>query len=321
MFTKIYEKIKKYENIVIVRHIGADPDALCSQLSLRDSIRLSFPKKKVYAWGSSSAKFDYLPKLDKFEDIGDVLLIVVDTPDKKRVDFSWNVQVSDSIKIDHHPYIETFCELEYIDDSASSASEIILELINETPLKMNDDIAKTIYTGIISDTNRFMFNASSKIYGLSSRLLNEYNFDVVTVYQNLYSRPLSEVRLQGYISLNMEVTENGLAFIKISDKTLNELAVDVGSAGNMINNFNYIEGVLAWVVVTEDVKNKLYKVNIRSRGPVINTIAEKHNGGGHKMASGARISNKDDVDLLLKDLDEACRNYLEEMEVIDDENK
>ena len=141
------------------------------------------------------------------------------------------------------------------------------------------------------------------------------------MYQNLYSRPLSEVRLQGYISLNMQVTENGLSSIKISDKTLNELNVDVGSAGNMINNFNYIEGILVWVVITEDIKNKLYKVNIRSRGPIINTIAEKYNGGGHKLASGARISNKDDVDLLLKDLDETCKNYLEEMEVIDDEDK
>ena len=321
MFDKIYEKIEKYENIIIVRHIGADPDALCSQLSLRDSIRLSFPRKKVYAWGSSSAKFDYLPRLDRFEDVGDALLIIVDTPDKKRVDFSWNVQVSDSIKIDHHPYIETFCELEYIDDVASSASEIVLEFINETPLKMNDEIAKTLYTGIISDTNRFMFNASSKILSLTSLLLENYNFDVVDVYQNLYSRPLNEVRLQGYISLNMQVTENGLAFIKISDATLNELGVDVGSAGNMINGFNYIEGIYVWVVVTEDVKNKLYKVNIRSRGPVINTVAENYNGGGHKLASGARISNEEDVEMLLKDLDNACSIYLEEMEVIDDESK
>lgn len=321
MFDKIYEKIEKYENIIIVRHIGADPDALCSQLSLRDSIRLSFPRKKVYAWGSSSAKFDYLPRLDRFEDVGDALLIVVDTPDKKRIDFSWNVQVSDSIKIDHHPYIETFCELEYIDDEASSASEIVLELINETPLKMNDEIAKTLYTGIISDTNRFMFNANSKIMSLTSGLLENYNFDVVDVYQNLYSRPLNEVRLQGYISLNMQVTENGLGFIKLSDSTLNELGVDVGAAGNMINNFNYIEGVYVWAVVTEDVKNKLYKVNIRSRGPVINTVAENYNGGGHKLASGARISNEEDVDMLLKDLDHACSIYLEETEVIDNESK
>ena len=320
MFNEIFEKINKYNNIVIVRHIGADPDALCSQLALRDSIRLTYPNKKVLCYGSISSRFGYLPRLDKFEDIGDVLLIVVDTPDKKRVDFSWNIQISDSIKIDHHAFIEKFCELECINDTASSASEIVLELINNTPLKLNDEIAEVIYTGIVSDTNRFMFNASSKVFKLVSMLLEEHKIDTTKVYQNLYMRPISEVKLQGYISSNFTITENGFAYVKLSDEILNELNVDVGSAGNMINSFNFIEGVLVWAVVTEDVKNNIYKFNIRSRGPIINIVAEKHNGGGHKLASGARVQTIDEAEKLLNELDMACHEYLEDMEVINLEN-
>lgn len=319
MYNEIYEKIKKHDTIVIVRHIGADPDSLASQLALRDSIRLTFPNKKVLAWGNSSARFDYLPKLDRFEELSDILLIVTDTPDKKRIDFSWTTNIIDSIKIDHHPYIETFCELEYIDDTASSASELILELINNTPLLNSDEIAKTIFTGIASDTNRFMFNASSKVLRLVSNLFDEYNVDVTEVYSNLYMRPLNEVRLQGYIAQNIVVSENGFGYVKISNDTLNKLSVDSGSAGNMVNNFNYIEGMYVWAVITEDIKNNLFKVNIRSRGPVINIVAEKYNGGGHKMASGARLSTMEEVDLLLKDLDESCKIYLEER-VIDNED-
>lgn len=319
MYNEIYEKIKKHDTIVIVRHIGADPDALASQLALRDSIRLTFPNKKVLAWGNSSARFDYFPRLDKFEELSDILLIVTDTPDKKRIDFSWTTNIIDSIKIDHHPYIETFCELEYIDDTASSASELILELINNTPLLNSDEIAKTIFTGIASDTNRFMFNASSKVLRLVSNLFDEYNVDVTEVYSNLYMRPLNEVRLQGYIAQNIVVSENGFGYVKISNDTLNKLSVDSGSAGNMVNNFNYIEGMYVWAVITEDIKNNLFKVNIRSRGPVINIVAEKYNGGGHKMASGARLSTMEEVDLLLKDLDESCKIYLEER-VIDNED-
>lgn len=320
MFDKIYKQIENYNNIIIVRHIGADPDALSSQLALRDSIRLTFPSKKVYAWGSSSARFEYFPKLDKFEEVSDALLIVVDTPDKKRVDFSWNTFIACSVKIDHHPFIEKFCEIEYIDDSASSASEIVLELINKTPLKMNDDIAKTIYTGIVSDTNRFMFNASSKLYSLVSDMMKSYKFDVTKVYSNLYMRPLNEIKLQGYIGSNLKTTENGLAYVKITNDVLVALGVDVGSAGNMVNNFNYIEGVIVWVMVTEDVKNKLFKINIRSRGPVINTVAEKYNGGGHKLASGARVASMEAVDKLLKDLDNTCLSYINELEVNNNEN-
>ena len=38
MFRKIFKTIKKYDNIVIARHIGVDPDAMASQIALRDAI-------------------------------------------------------------------------------------------------------------------------------------------------------------------------------------------------------------------------------------------------------------------------------------------
>ena len=53
MFRKIYKAIKKYDNIVIARHIGVDPDAMASQIGLRDAILETFPKKNVYAVGLS----------------------------------------------------------------------------------------------------------------------------------------------------------------------------------------------------------------------------------------------------------------------------
>ena len=68
-----------------------------------------------------------------------------------------------------------------------------------------------------------------------------------------------------------------------------------------------------WVTISEDVKNNLIKLNIRSRGPIINHIAEKYNGGGHHLASGARVSSMEEADSLLEELDEACKIYIENM--------
>ena len=84
-YLKIYHKIKKYNKIVITRHVGADPDALSSQIGLRDAIKLKFPKKEVYAVGAPASTFKYLGQLDKFSDdmYKDSLLIVLDTPDLK----------------------------------------------------------------------------------------------------------------------------------------------------------------------------------------------------------------------------------------------
>ena len=76
MFKKIYKKIEEYDTIVIARHIGVDPDALASQLALRDSIKLTFPEKKVLAVGTGSAKFFHIGRLDKLEKVNNALLIV-----------------------------------------------------------------------------------------------------------------------------------------------------------------------------------------------------------------------------------------------------
>ena len=87
-------------------------------------------------------------------------------------------------------------------------------------------------------------------------------------------------------------------------------------SANMVNDFSNIDEFVVWLFVTYDAKNALYKVNIRSRGPVINEIAAKYNGGGHKFASGVRNTDKSQIEELLKDLSEACREYLEK----DDKN-
>ena len=60
----------------------------------------------------------------------------------------------------------------------------------------------------------------------------------------------------------------------------------------MINDYNNINEVLVWLFVSHDSKNKdLLRLNIRSRGPVINEIAERYGGGGHKLASGIRLQD------------------------------
>lgn len=316
MFRKIFKAIKKYDNIVIARHVGVDPDAMASQVALRDAILNTFPKKNVYAVGNGGAKFSYLGKLDHYEGDGsNTLLIVLDTPDKKRVDFSDVDSFEYKIKIDHHPYVETFCDIEFIDDKSSSTCQLIMEMLYKTKLKATKEIMEKLYLGLVSDTNRFMFNNStSNTFLVVSKAIKDYDLDISKLYADLYMRPFNEVKLQGYIGQNMKVTDNGVGYIKITDDVLVKFGADVASGGNMINNFNYIEEVLVWLAITEDKKNNIIKINIRSRGPVINTIAEKYNGGGHKLASGAKVMTMDEADSLIQDLDYACSKYIESLE-------
>ena len=310
MFKKIYKKIEEFDTIVIARHIGVDPDALASQLALRDSIKLTFPNKKVMAIGTGSAKFFHIGRLDRLEKVNNALLIIVDTPDKRRVDSVDFSQFAYTIKIDHHPFVEEFCNIEYIEDTASSACEIIMNLILNTDLQCDSSIASTLYLGLTSDSNRFLFDScTSNTFGLVSIFLDRYNFELSEVYKKLYMRPMNEVRLEGYIALNMNVTKNGLGYIQITDEVIKQFEVDSASAGNMVNNFNFINEMLVWATLTEDIKNDQIRVSIRSRGPEINQLAEKFNGGGHKFASGAKLKNFDEAMLLMKELDNLLEEY------------
>lgn len=322
MYKEIYNKIKKYNNIVIARHISVDPDAMASQIALRESIKLTFPKKNVYAIGNGTVRFNFMGKLDKdldYSTLDNTLFIVVDTPDKRRVDSEGFNKYDYSIKIDHHPFIEKFCDLELIDDKKSSASEMVFDLIQNTKLKMNSKIAEILYAGMVSDTNRFMFsNTDYNTFKSVSNMLYEYPFDITKVYKNLYKRPLSEEKLRGYMSTNMKVTENGVGYIKITNETLTKFGLDSASSGNLINEYNNIDELLVWMSATEDIKNSLIKISIRSRGPIINKVAEKYNGGGHALASGAKVPSFEEVDMLIKDLDLLCSKYIESSD--EDEN-
>lgn len=309
---KIYKKIKQYDTIVVARHMGPDPDAIASQIALRDAIRLTFPNKKVLAVGAGVSRFKRYGLLDKAEysDIKDALLIITDVPTIERVDGIEGLSYKEVIKIDHHPHEEKVCALEIVDDSASSACQLIAELIFDTNLKLNKTIASTLFLGIVSDSDRFLLAyTTAKTFRIVSRLIEEQNLDFVSLYDILYERPLNEIQFHGYLGNHLQVTENGFAFIKISPEVIKEYNVDISTPSNMINDFNYIKDVLVWVFVTHDEKNNVFKVNIRSRGPIINEIAEKYHGGGHKFASGVRTSSEEDIDHLLEDLDLCCKKY------------
>lgn len=313
MYNELINKIKEYDTIVIARHIGVDPDALCSQLALRDAILLTYPEKKVLAVGTGSAKFLSFGKLDKIEKVDNALLIVCDTPDRRRVDSANVEDYSYSIKIDHHPFVEKFCDLEIIEDDKTSVSEIIMDLLLNTELQCNSEIAKLLYMGLVSDSNRFLFNSCTpKTFNLVATYLEKYPFDLMDAYQKLYIRPLNEVRLEGYISLNMNVTTNKLGYVVINDEVINALGVDSASAGNMVNNFNFIKEVLVWATITEDKKNDQFRVSIRSRGPEIKEVAEAHNGGGHKYAAGVKTKTLEEALLVMEDLDKLLATYNEE---------
>jgi bifunctional oligoribonuclease and PAP phosphatase NrnA len=311
-FKGLYKAIKESDEIVIARHVGPDPDALCSQIALRDSILATFPDKCVYAVGASVAKFKCFGILDKvdYNTLNNPLLIVLDVPNMNRIDGIEEIEYSSIMQIDHHPKEDILAKYEWVDTNKSSTCQMVAELLLNTKLKITKSVAENLFLGIVSDSERFSLkNTSTSTFDVTKKLLDVSKIEFVDLFDRLYMRPLSEHKFIAYITNYLVVDENKFASIIITDETLKEFGVDPSTPSNLINKFNFIEDFYVWCFATEDKKNNQYKISIRSRGPVINKIANKHNGGGHNYASGARIKTREEVLELFKDLSEACQEY------------
>lgn len=312
IYKQIFKVIKKYNTIVIARHIGADPDALGSQFALKEIILRLFPEKKVYAVGNPASRFKFFGSNEKIDNVDTIkgLLIVLDTPDIKRIDGINLNNFEYVIKIDHHPIIDKYANIELVDENSCSTSQLILEFVFNNKIEINKEIGEKLYLGIVGDTDRFLHDYTSpKTFGLVTKLLEETNIDFTSLYKILYQRPISEIRFEGYIYQNLTLTNNGVAYIKITDRKLKEFGVDSAAAGNMINDLKFVNEIVVWVFFTEDIKSNLIRANIRSVGPYINEVATKFGGGGHKYASGVKLKTWDDTDKLINELDELVKSY------------
>ena len=315
MYKKIIKIIKKYDKIVLARHISPDPDAIASQIALRDSIKLTFPNKEVYAVGAGVHKFKYLGALDKpdLSTLNNSLLIVLDVPNFYRVDGINGLEYDAILKIDHHPAEDIVGDVDWTDSTKSSTCEMIAELLLYSPLVMDTKIAEDLYVGMVFDSDRFLLpNTSAETLKTAYELVKTSNINFVNLYDNLYERSINEEKFRAYLINNIEITENRFGFIFVPSEDLKKFNVEPTSVSNQVNDFYFIKELMCWMFVVYDERNDIYKANIRSRGPVINEVATKHNGGGHKFASGCRTSDYKVIEALAKDLDATCKKYNDE---------
>lgn len=313
LYKKIIKIIKEYDEIVIARHISPDPDAIASQLAFRDSIRLTFPEKKVYAVGVGVSKFKYLGSLDKVDvsELENPLLVVLDVPNFVRIDGIEDLKYQAILKIDHHPAEDIIGDVDWTDDSMSSTCEMIANLIMSTKLLMDQKIAENLYTGMVFDSDRFLLqNTNIETFKTVYNLLATSKIDFVPLYDNLYERSIVEEKFKAYLIDNIEISENHFGYVYVSADVLKKYNVEPTIVSNQVNDFYFIKELICWMFVVYDERNEIYKANIRSRGPIINEVASKYNGGGHKFASGCRSNDYKVMEKLAKDLDQACADYI-----------
>lgn len=307
----IFEAIREFDTIIIHRHVNPDPDAIGSQGGLQAIIQHSFPTKKVYAVGEEVKSLHFLHRMDSISDdmYQDALVIVCDTGNQARISDERFNTGKKLIKIDHHPNVEPYGDIQWVNTSYSSTCEMLVDFMvflesYYTPerLEMKDEAARLLYAGMIGDTGRFKYdNTKSRTLECASVLLR-YNFNPQDIYNEFYKTTRAVAKLHGHILQHFEVTGKGVASMYISEELMKEFGVNATEASNLVNVLSDIEGNKIWVFFVE--KGDDIRVRIRSKEIVIGGVAQQFNGGGHPLASGATVWSREEAQQLIEALDE-----------------
>ncbi|UQS84326.1 DHH family phosphoesterase [Bombilactobacillus thymidiniphilus] len=304
-FGEIIEQIKIAPVIIIHRHTNPDPDALGAQFGLATSIKSTYPEKTVLLAGESVGDLDWMTTMNQVTDeqYAQALVIVVDTANTPRISDQRYSLGTTVIKIDHHPNVDPYGDLNYVDTSASSCSEIIVDLINHAgnDLTLTKPIAAALYTGIVGDTGRFMYsNATVHTFNVVAQLLS-FGFQPDKINQRMGQITLNQAKLQGYVLEHLIVAENGAAKAIIPADVLEKLGLQQADAHVAVTTPGRLKEVTCWVLAVAK-PDGTYRIHLRSQGPVINDIASEHDGGGHPLASGANAQNEAEVEQIFAQL-------------------
>jgi len=311
-YQEMYEKIKTNQRIIITPHARPDGDCLGSAFGLKDIISHSFPEKEVFVSGETVGYLEFLGSLDTLEDndFKDALVIAIDTANKDRIAEKRFNQGAYLIKVDHHILVDSFGDLEIVDESAPAAAQMVVDFYqaNQPHLTMSPQGALAIYTGILTDTGCFKYDGVSAKTFKAVALLYEHGLDPSITHQALDVMSEELIRFKGYVLLNMQKTENGVVYIKITDELRQEFKVTTEEASSLVNELGHFNDCPIWVLMAE-YEEKIVRARIRSKGPTISTTANLFEGGGHAKASGANLGTWEKADELLKALDEVAKNY------------
>ena len=306
MFEEIIKAIRENDTIIIHRHWNPDGDALGSQIGLKGVIEENFPGKKVYAVGDAPGRYAFMEgsDMDQVPDeaFENALCVILDTSVRNLISDERYAGAKTTARIDHHLFVEKIAQIEVVDSTYESCCGLITELAVEGGFVIPLQAATALYTGMVTDSGRFRYDATSaRTFRLAARLM-EQPIDTAALYRGLYAADLDQVKQRARFIQKIELTAHRVAYIYTGrDETIGTDADLFTISRGMVGVMSDIKGVEIWVNFTETDKGVLCE--LRSSRCNINPIAVKYGGGGHMKASGATVKTKEDAMRMLADLD------------------
>lgn len=281
----------------IAGHVRPDGDCVGSCLGLALYIRENFPeiKTKVYL-EEFSESFLFLKGAgdvdhDCSQDTEHDVFFALDCGDEARLGdaVKYFRSAKKTVCIDHHISNTSFAQVNYIEPEASSASELVCNLLEEA--KITKEIAEALYMGIVHDTGVFQYPCTSSHTMKIAGMLMDKGIDFSKIVDDTYySKTYVQNQILGRALLESVIMmDSKIVFTALRQKDLAFYGVTYKDLDGIVQQLRNTKGVEAAIFLYETGPQE-YKVSMRSNGKIdVSKIACYFGGGGHVRAAGCTM--------------------------------
>lgn len=299
--SEIAEQLNKANSVAIFCHARPDGDALGAGLALAVAFRNAGKSTDMCCEGLPPEKFSFLPAVKTVKNVlpqnkNYDAFICVDCADVTRMGIFTDAFVKfpkTTINIDHHISNKGYAKYNFVFECPASC-ELLTDILLATDYEITSEIADLLMLGLITDSGNFTHtDVSEKTYKTAAEL-RKRGADNNLINYNMYSRQSKKrAILYGRVMNRIRFAlDDKLTFIVTSLEDLKATGADKSVTEGFVDFPLSIDGVEVSVSMME-VKNRQYKISLRSKGTVnVNAVASSFGGGGHILASGCMLTGE-----------------------------
>ncbi|MDP4097496.1 bifunctional oligoribonuclease/PAP phosphatase NrnA [Paenibacillus sp. P96] len=292
--------LQEHDDFLVVSHVQPDGDAVSSTLTvgwLLSCLGKKFtmlnegpiPQRMKFLWHADDIVNMSLQPLDrKYSRV-----ICVDCADFRRVGLTAQYFEEEALilNIDHHPTNDGYGTVNVIKPDAAATAEILFDLLELCGVNWNEEIAASVYTGLLTDTGGFRYsNTSPKVMSIASDLLS-YGVNGPDLSERLLEcMSLAQVKILTRALSTLEMTADGkIAWVTVRPEDMTAAGADNEDLEGIVNYPRNIQGVEVGILF-KVIDGQAVKASLRSAGRIdVAALAQSFEGGGHVRAAGCRL--------------------------------
>jgi phosphoesterase RecJ-like protein len=299
-FPEIREALRNRRRILIASHLRPDADAYGSTIAAALWLRSEGHEVTVWNTDGMLGKFTFLPSSEIVTAPSETpvsfdAVLSLDTSVKNRLGAVIDVIAGDPlwICIDHHKSNEGYADLNLIDPSKPATGEILAEAFLAEGITITPEMAVNLFAAISTDTGSFQYEGTSaRTYEIAAELIRR-GVNVAAISRSLYeNQPKRRLELLRHALVHARFScDDQVASFALSLADVKKLGVLPEDSEGIIDNLRSVEGVKA-AAFLEELPDGKVRLSLRSKDSGFDACAlcGQFGGGGHPMASGARIT-------------------------------